>query len=61
LVESNIKIEEVNNAETIPVSTGPTQIPPEVLLKMAEPIIHHRNPMFEAVVEQVQWQKQSIV
>jgi aspartate aminotransferase-like enzyme len=35
------------------LAPGPTQIPPEVLLKMAEPIIHHRNPMFEAVVEEV--------
>ena len=35
------------------LAPGPTQIPPEVLLKMAEPIIHHRNPLFEAVVEEV--------
>ena len=35
------------------LAPGPTQIPPEVLLKMAEPIIHHRNPVFEAVVEEV--------
>ena len=35
------------------LAPGPTQIPPEVLLKMAEPMIHHRNPMFEAVVEDV--------
>ncbi len=35
------------------LAPGPTAIPPEVLLKMAEPIIHHRNPMFEAVVEEV--------
>lgn len=35
------------------LAPGPTQIPPEVLLKMAEPIIHHRNPMFETVVEEV--------
>lgn len=35
------------------LAPGPTQIPPEVLLKMAEPIIHHRNPLFEAVVEDV--------
>lgn len=36
------------------LARGPTQIPPEVLLKIAEPIIHHRNPMFKAVVEEVQ-------
>ena len=35
------------------LAPGPTAIPPEVLLKMAEPIIHHRNPLFEAVVEEV--------
>ncbi len=35
------------------LAPGPTQIPPEVLLKMAEPIIHHRNPMFETIVEDV--------
>lgn len=35
------------------LAPGPTQIPPDVLLKMAEPIIHHRNPMFEAVMEEV--------
>ncbi len=35
------------------LAPGPTQIPPEVLLKMAEPIIHHRNPLFESVVEEV--------
>jgi aspartate aminotransferase-like enzyme len=35
------------------LAPGPTTIPPEVLLKMAEPIIHHRNPLFEAVLEEV--------
>jgi len=35
------------------LAPGPTQIPPEVLLKMAEPMIHHRNPLFETVVEEV--------
>jgi len=35
------------------LAPGPTQIPPEVLLKMAEPMIHHRNPMFETVVDEV--------
>lgn len=35
------------------LAPGPTQIPPEVLLKMAEPMVHHRNPMFEVVVEEV--------
>ena len=35
------------------LAPGPTQIPPEVLLKMAEPIIHHRNPLFEEIVAEV--------
>jgi aspartate aminotransferase-like enzyme len=35
------------------LAPGPTAIPPEVLLKMAEPILHHRNPLFESVVEEV--------
>jgi len=35
------------------LAPGPTAIPPEVLLKMAEPMIHHRNPLFETVVEEV--------
>jgi len=35
------------------LAPGPTAIPPEVLLKMAEPMIHHRNPLFEAVMEDV--------
>ncbi len=35
------------------LAPGPTAIPPEVLLKMAEPILHHRNPMFETVMEEV--------
>ena len=35
------------------LAPGPTAIPPEVLLRMAEPMIHHRNPLFETVVEEV--------
>jgi len=35
------------------LAPGPTAIPPEVLLKMAEPIIHHRNPLFEEVIQEV--------
>ncbi|MBP1730719.1 MAG: sgaA [Deltaproteobacteria bacterium] len=35
------------------LAPGPTTIPPEVLLKMAEPILHHRNPLFEEVVAEV--------
>jgi aspartate aminotransferase-like enzyme len=35
------------------LAPGPTAIPPDVLLKMAEPMIHHRNPLFEVVMENV--------
>ena len=30
-------------------SPGPTMLPPEVLLKMAVPIMHHREPEFEKI------------
>ncbi len=31
------------------MTPGPTPIPPEVLLAMAEPIVHHRTPEFKAI------------
>jgi len=34
------------------MTPGPTPIPPEVLLKMAEPIIHHRTPQFMAILKE---------
>ncbi len=34
-------------------SPGPTMLPPEVLLKMAEPIMHHREPEFEKVFGEI--------
>ncbi len=34
-------------------SPGPTMLPPEVLLKMAEPIMHHREPEFEKVMGEI--------
>lgn len=38
---------------------GPTQVPPEVLLAMAQPILHHRAPefskLFETVRGDLQW------
>ncbi len=34
-------------------SPGPTMLPPEVLLKMAEPIIHHREPEFEKIFAEI--------
>lgn len=35
------------------LAPGPTPVPPEVLKKMSEPIIHHREPAFEKVLEEV--------
>ena len=35
------------------LAPGPTPIPPEVLLAMAEPIIHHRAPVFSTLFEEV--------
>ncbi|OGW58539.1 MAG: class V aminotransferase [Nitrospirae bacterium RIFCSPLOW2_12_42_9] len=35
------------------LAPGPTQVPPEVLLRMAQPIIHHRSPDFTPVMEEV--------
>jgi len=32
---------------------GPTMVPPEVLLAMAQPVIHHRTAQFSAVFEEV--------
>ena len=34
-------------------SPGPTMLPPEILLKMAEPIMHHREPEFERIFGEV--------
>lgn len=35
------------------MSPGPTEVPPSVLLRMAEPIIHHRTAEFEEVFASV--------
>jgi serine---pyruvate transaminase len=32
---------------------GPTPVPEQVMLRMAEPIIHHRNPEFEEILTRV--------
>ena len=41
------------------LTPGPTPVPERAALKMAEPIIHHRTPEFEAVLakvrEQLRW------
>jgi len=34
-------------------SPGPTMLPPEILLKMAEPIMHHREPEFERIFAEI--------
>ena len=39
---------------------GPTPVPEQVMLRMAEPIIHHRNPEFAAVMERVNANLQSL-
>ncbi len=35
------------------MAPGPTPVPEKVLVKMAEPILHHRTPAFEAIVADV--------
>lgn len=41
------------------LAPGPTPVPPEVLLAMARPVIHHRAPefaqLFETVREELKW------
>ena len=34
-------------------SPGPTMLPPEILLKMAEPIMHHREPDFSRIIAEI--------
>ena len=36
------------------LTPGPTQVPPEVLLRMSQPIIHHRSPEFSRLFAEVQ-------
>lgn len=36
------------------LTPGPTQVPPEVLLRMSQPIIHHRSPEFSQLFAEVQ-------
>lgn len=35
------------------LTPGPTPVPPEVLLSMAKPIIHHRTPQFMAIFKEM--------
>ena len=39
---------------------GPVSVPPEVLLEMARPIIHHRTPEFSAVLDRARAQMQPL-
>ena len=36
------------------LTPGPTQVPPEVLLRMSQPLIHHRTPEFSQIFAEVQ-------
>lgn len=36
------------------LTPGPTQVPPQVLLRMSQPMIHHRTPEFSQLFSQVQ-------
>lgn len=36
------------------MTPGPTPVPPEVLLEMARPIIHHRTPQFQKILQEVE-------
>jgi len=35
------------------LTPGPTQVPPEVLLRMSQPLIHHRTPEFSQIFAEV--------
>ncbi|MBF6568850.1 MAG: alanine--glyoxylate aminotransferase family protein [Candidatus Binataceae bacterium] len=40
---------------------GPAPVPPEVLLEMARPIIHHRTPEFSAILDQARERMQPLM
>ena len=35
------------------LAPGPTPVPPEILQRMAEPVIHHRAPVYEKILAEV--------
>ena len=35
------------------MTPGPTPVPPEILLEMAKPILHHRTPQYQAIFKEV--------
>jgi aspartate aminotransferase-like enzyme len=39
--------------KTYLLTPGPTPVPPEVLLAMARPVIHHRSPAFRAITREI--------
>lgn len=39
--------------KTYLMSPGPTPVPPEILLAMSQPIIHHRGPRFKEILSEV--------
>ena len=41
-----------NSVKKYLFTPGPAPVPPEVLLEMARPMIHHRTPEFSAVLDQ---------
>jgi len=36
------------------LTPGPTPVPPQVLLEMAKPVIHHRTPQFQQILKEAQ-------
>lgn len=36
------------------LTPGPTPVPPQVLLEMAKPIIHHRTPQFQKILQEAE-------
>lgn len=36
------------------MTPGPTPVPPEILLEMARPIIHHRTPKFQKILQETE-------
>jgi len=39
--------------KTYLMTPGPTPVPPEVLLAMAQPVMHHRSPAFRAITREI--------
>ena len=46
------EITELQSVKKYLFTPGPAPVPPEVLLEMARPVIHHRTPEFSAVLDQ---------